>query len=371
MTLGERILAVYHGNLPDKVPFMLDLSHWFYHRDRMPWDLSRDYQAPEVELIDYHKRHGIGFYIANNAAFYAVRYPDHVGVRVEKSHDQSEICWTYETPIGAISRRRRWEETSYSWAMAEWGIKAEEDLKILGCALGDLSFSPLWDHYQQWVESVGEFGVVYIGTGYSGFGQILNYWAGVEGTSYAIADWPKTMRTVVDQINQSNLRLIDLLCTSPAEIVIMGDNFSADIQPPRLFNEWSGSYYSEAVRRLHAAGKYVAVHVDGRLRGALRMIASTGADCADAVTPAPMGDLWPDECRLESGPQFILSGGVPPNLWLPEVPVSEFRDAVLRWLDLRKFGPRFIAAAGDQVPPGAEEGRIFVMRDLVEKYGSL
>jgi hypothetical protein len=82
-----------------------------------------------------------------------------------------------------------------------------------------------------------------------------------------------------------------------------------------------------------------------------------------------MGDLSPEECREEAGPEFILSGGVSPDLWLPNVDVKDFEKAVLRWLDLRKLGPRLIANAGDQVPPGADEKRIGIMRELVEQHG--
>ena len=173
----------------------------------------------------------------------------------------------------------------------------------------------------------------------------------------------------MDRINDNNLKLIDLLATSPAEIIIMGDNFSSDLQPPRFFQRWSRPYYAEAIRRLHAAGKYVAVHIDGKLRGAIAMIRDAGADCGDAITPAPMGDLTPTQCREEGGPDFILSGGIPPTLWLPEVPVELFKKSVLDWLELKKHGPRFIANAGDQVPPHAVEERIEIMRELVEKHG--
>jgi hypothetical protein len=79
--------------------------------------------------------------------------------------------------------------------------------------------------------------------------------------------------------------------------------------------------------------------------------------------------LTPLECREEAGPDFVLSGGVPPNLWLPDVPLSLFKKAVMDWLELKKFGRRLIAAAGDQVPPGAETARIEMMRDLVEEFG--
>jgi hypothetical protein len=113
----------------------------------------------------------------------------------------------------------------------------------------------------------------------------------------------------------------------------------------------------------------VAVHIDGRLRGAIGMIRDAGADCGDAITPAPMGDLTPAQCRDEAGPRFILSGGVPPTLWLPDAPVEAFKQSALDWLDLKKRSPRLIANAGDQVPPHAAEDRIEIMRDLVEQHG--
>ena len=99
------------------------------------------------------------------------------------------------------------------------------------------------------------------------------------------------------------------------------------------------------------------------------MIRETGADCGDAITPTPFGDLTPAQCREEAGPDFILSGGVSPDLWLPSAPREAFTAKVLEWLDLRRSSPRLIANAGDQVPPDAEEDRIEIMRDVVEKHG--
>jgi len=200
-------------------------------------------------------------------------------------------------------------------------------------------------------------------------GHLLNYWLGIEQTVYATFEWPDTMHETVDSINGNNLHCVELLAQSPAEVVVIGDNFSSDIQPPRFFNEWSRTYYQRVIDLLHKAGKRVAVHIDGRLRGMLGLFRELRTDCADAVTPAPMGDLTPEECREEAGPDMILSGGVPPNLWLPDADIDDFRGAVLRWLDLRKRSPRLIANAGDQVPPGADEDRIRMMRDLVEECG--
>jgi hypothetical protein len=371
MTLRERILAVYRGEAPDVVPYMLDLSHWFYQKNRLPWDLTVAYDEPETALIDYHKRAGVGFYLPNLASFYSSAYADDVRAetRRESRNGAPEIVWRLETPLGSIERRRVWEETSYSWPISQWGIRDERGLRILAHALRSRIYAPLWDNYRAWNDYVGDAGVVYALTGYSAMGQLMHYWMGAEGTIFAAADWPETVREIVDEINANNLELIDLLAESPAEIICMGDNFSSDIQPPGFFGAWSRDYYAEAIRRLHAAGKFVMVHIDGRLRGALAMIRDAGADGADAVTPAPLGDLTPAECRGEAGERFILSGGVPPNLWLPDVRIDVFKKAVMDWLDLKESGLRFIANAGDQVPPGADERRIAIMGEMVETFG--
>jgi len=373
MSLRERIMAVYHGETPDVVPYMLDLSHWFYHKNNMPWDLSQSYEKPETELLDYHKKVGVGFYLANLASFVTVEYGDDVLAETIKDSRDGEITitWRFSTPLGTIERKRIWHEQTYAWAIREWAVKTEQDLRVLGYVLGSRTYAPRWDRYQAWVDYVGEDGVVYVvhPAIYSGMAHLLHYWMGVEGVTYATYDWPDTVHDVVDQINENNLKAIDLAVTSPGEIIFMGDNFSSDIQPPHFFAEWARPYYVEAIRRVHAAGKYAAVHIDGRLRGALRMICDTGADCADAVTPVPMGDLTPAECREEAGPDFILSGGVSPDLWLPETSTERFKQAVIEWVKLKRHSSRLIANAGDQPPPGAVEERIEIMRDLVEEYG--
>lgn len=371
MTERERILAVFGGQRPDRVPFMLDLSHWFYQREQRPWDLSRAYLEPEVDLIAVHRAYGAGFYMPNLAAFVETRYAD--GIRASTVREESarglEICSRLETPTGAIERRRRWEPQTYAWGISQWGIHSAADLRVFGEAMSDRVFVPHWERYGAWVKAVGDLGVVYLPLGYSALGHLLHYWMGVEGFFYAAADMPDPLQRVVDAVNANTLDLVDLLARSPAEIVVMGDNISSDVQPPPVFERWSGPFYREAIRRLHAAGKKVAVHIDGRLRGALRMVRDCGADAADAVTPRPMGDLTAAECRAEAGAGFILSGGVSPDLWLPQVPLARFEQAVLEWLDLRQRSPALIANAGDQVPPGAEARRIAHMRDLVEKHG--
>jgi hypothetical protein len=365
------MLAVYRGETPDRVPFFLDLSHWFDQRHKIPFDLSSSGAEPELPLIEYHRNAGIGFYIANPVSCYDIVYPNDVvnSVSKEISTHGIEIVWRMETPLGTIERRRRWEEQSYSWGISNWGICGEKDLRVFEYAMTRARFAPAFDRYLKWQRAIDDCGVLYMPSTYSAMGFLLSLWMGVEGTILATTDIPETMTGVVGAINENLLTVIDLLCQGPAEIIFMGDNFSSDIQSPRFFRQWSAQFYREAFRRIKAAGKHSAVHVDGRLRGLLREFSRIGADCIDAVTPHPGGDLTPNECRKEAGPDLILSGGVPPLVWVEADGDDQFRKSVLDWLEIRKSSPSLIAAAGDQVPPGTPEYRIEMMRDLVEKYG--
>lgn len=371
MTERERLLAVYRGETPDRVPLFLDLSHWFYQKYNVPFDLSVAVTEPEQPLIECHRGFGAGFYAPNRISYFDAAYPPDVASTVTSTSTPQgpELTWRIETPIGAIERKRIWSPQSYSWDISQWGVRTAGDLRVLAYALSRLEFKPAFDRYAAWREATGNLAVLYAPAGYSAMGHLLSYWMGIENTMYASADMPGVLEETVEAINANLLRSVDLLCTSPAEVIFLGDNFSSDVQPPRFFRKWSARYYSEAFRRIRAAGKYSAVHVDGRLGGLLGEFASLGADCIDAVTPAPMGDLTPAQCREQAGPALILSGGVAPIFWIEPATDEDFRCAVLEWLELRKASARLVAAAGDQVPPGAPEHRIRMMRELVDRFG--
>jgi hypothetical protein len=192
LTLRERILAVYRGEPPDVIPFMLDLSHWFYHRHRRPWDLSGSYLEPEHELIAYHLKQRVGFYLPNLAAFYSIVYPDDVNVTTEKrtAGGAVEIVWRMATRAGVIERARLWQEQTYSWAISRWGFAEEAGLRVFREAMSRRRFVPHWDRFRQWDQAVGDGGIVYLPFGYSAIGYLLNYWMGIEAVAFATMDFP-------------------------------------------------------------------------------------------------------------------------------------------------------------------------------------
>ena len=89
-----------------------------------------------------------------------------------------------------------------------------------------------------------------------------------------------------------------------------------------------------------------------------------GIDAADAVTPAPWGDISPAECRKEAGSRLVLSGGVPPDSFHPSVPIEVFDQQIEAWLNLRHASNALVIAPGDQLPPKADIQRVRRMVDI-------
>ena len=373
MTPRERILAVYQGQKPDRVPYMLDLSHYYYHQFQKDWDLCYGYHEPERDLIDFNKKMGAAFYMPNQAVFFKVSYPDDVKSTATRTvvNGIPEIAWRFDTPLGSIERIRVWEPTSYSWAIKKWGVQDEKDLAILAYAMGSARYTPLTKNYDAWADYVGDNGVVYLSPGYSAIGYLYNYWMGVEDTIYASYDMEDELGEAVEKINAKELELMEMLASEyNAPVICMGDNFSSDIQPPAFFERWSKNYYTKAIEIAHHYGKKIAVHIDGKLTGAISMIRDCGADAIDATTPGSVGGCTAAQCRAEAGDKLILSGGIPNELWYSYADIGDFEQAVKDWLALKDITPALISAAGDQVPPGAEESRILRMGELVAEYGN-
>lgn len=372
MTERERILSVYYGETPDRTPFMLDLSHYYYHRFQKDWDLCYGYHEPERDLIDFNRKMGAGFYMPNQAVFFRTDYDNDIRSAAEKKIEDGSpvITWRFETPVGTIERKRVWMPGSYSWAIKKWGVEDEKDLEVLKYAMGHRRFTALPENYNAWAGYVGDDGLLYLPAGYSAMGYLLHYWMGVENTVYAAADMEEELEDCVRAINENNLEMIDMLASRfDAPVIVMGDNFSSEMQPPSFFARWSKDYYTRAIEIIHSYGKKAAVHIDGKLRYAIQMIKETGADAIDAVTPGSVGGYTPSECRKEAGKELILSGGIPNELWYDYSPMEKFEAAVKDWLSLKEESSALIAAAGDQVPPGAEEAKILRMGALVREFG--
>lgn len=366
MNPAERVRAVFHGQKPDQVPLMLDLSHWYKKNYSVPFNLA-GFSAVEEGLVGLHKAIGAVAY-CEMGGFYSLVSTD-PEVRLQSTTEDGVFSTTVTTPLGSLHEERVFNPASYSYGIRKHLLESTDDFPVIEYLMARLECQPRWERFHAWREALGDLAYPYAQLPYSGSGYLMARNMRVEDAVFAVYDEPERVASLVASINACNLRVLDAIIDGPFETLIISDNYDSTVQTREFFNTYVRDYYTTVAARLHAAGKYLAVHVDGESRGALSWLADCGVDCADALTPSPMFALSPSRMREEAGPDLILSGGIPATIFGPTGSDVEFVDCVRRWLDTRMESPRLIMAAGDQVPPDASLHRIGMLPELVDRYG--
>lgn len=366
MQENERIRAVYQGRTPDRVPLMLDLSHWYKRNNKVPFNLA-GFAGVEQGLVDLHKQVGAAAY-CEMGGFYQLTSDD-PDWRIESATEDGVFTTRIVSPLGQLHEERVFNPVSYSYGIRRYLLQSPDDFPIVEGLMARLRCRPRWERFHAWRDALGSLAFPYAQLPYSGSGYILARYMDVADAVFALHDEPEKTTRLIGAVNACNLRILDTLIDGPFETLLISDNYDSNVQTTAFFDEHVGGYYTEVARRLHAHGKWLAVHVDGESRGVLGRLAACGVDCVDAATPAPMFALTPQQMRAEAGPGLILSGGIPAPVFGPTGSEAAFEASVRSWLDTRMASPRLFMAAGDQVPPDASFSRIARLIELVDRFG--
>lgn len=367
MTLRERLLTVFRGGTPDAVPLYADLSHWHVAETGatfMPFrtkDSSADYG-----VFDLHKELRIGCYLTG-ANYWDIQYDGPVEETV--ALENGVYRHVIETPVGTLEELRRYSHISYSYDIIKRMIRTVEDLKALNYAYCRRRVVPAYGRHDEYADIIGDGGIAAAVGGYTGLGFLMSRYMGMAETIYALSDHPSEIEETIKLISCARMEEMRVAVRSPSPIIFFTDNLSSDVHTPALFEKYMKAFYTELADLCHSEGKFLSVHVDGRMRGLLRCLRECNVDCVDAVTPAPDGDLAPQEARDEAGPDMILWGGIPASIWQEETSEDDFMTWVRDYLELRKQSPRLVVGPSDQAVPGTPRRRLEMMHDLVEEYG--
>lgn len=140
-----------------------------------------------------------------------------------------------------------------------------------------------------------------------------------------------------------------------ADMIGIGDA-AASLVSPRYYAEEIAPRERRIVEAIQAAGATVRLHICGDVHGKFAAMAATGADMIDVDFPQTMAEV-----RAEVGPDVVLAGNVHPVEGVlqsdPERIAADFAACH------RESEPRYILAAGCEIPPGTPEANVRAMFD--------
>lgn len=211
---------------------------------------------------------------------------------------------TFSTPVGSVYEDEYREPGVGQWhANRSWRgsvpwiterlIKTPEDYKVVKYVVEHTEYLADYFPIEQAVDWLGEEGVVLAGLPHSPMQMLMIHWVGSEGGRifYHLADYPELVEDLARAVSKSREPLYEIAAKSPASVVLCGDNIDGVLVNPKLFQKYFMPEYEKQARALHAHGKLMAVHMDGRLNVLKELIPKTPIDIIEAVHPPPMGDL--------------------------------------------------------------------------------
>ena len=120
----------------------------------------------------------------------------------------------------------------------------------------------------------------------------------------------------------------------------------------------------EISRGVHQRGGLLFVKVRGRSGALLGEIAEAGADCIEGVCCPPRGGAMLMKARDYAGPEVLLWGGLPGEMFLDSWDAQSFMKITRYVAEEACCEPNVIIGAAGGVPPGADIERVRYAADI-------
>lgn len=168
-------------------------------------------------------------------------------------------------------------------------------------------------------------------------------------------DDPSFVHELFEFVTELGVRFGKAQIKAGADLIGIGDP-AASLVGPKIYKEFVWPYEKRLVESLQDVGGAVRIHICGNITGILEDIGRLGCEIADIDSLVSVS-----EARAAMGPDQVLSGGVDPVGVLQNGTPEKVRAAAEACH--REAGPKYIVAAGCEVPPDTPEENMRAMAE--------
>jgi hypothetical protein len=250
---------------------------------------------------------------------------------------------TLHTPAGAITQL-----SARGWVQEYW-LKTPSDYRVMEYIVRHTRIEPDYARLVAEERELGERGVCMIQAGRSPMQTILVDYAGLEAFAYHLAGGFPELDALAEALLDQLVDNCRLIAAGPGTTVSLLENLTAETWGPRRFACYHLPVYERILPILHAGGKTVHLHFDGKLASIADLLARTDIDGIESLTQPPEGDVSYTQARA-AWPDKLFWGNI--NVSLYSLPPTELTRVVR---DLARQaapdGRRLILEISEDLPP--------------------
>ena len=354
MTPKQRLLAAIQGKPIDRVPWSPFLAYWW---EAQPQEKTVGGQLPYMESV------GADPLLRGFRSPWKQHYKG-VNIRYENHPTRRYEFW--ETPVGTLKFGYHLSSTGNTWFLVEHPITEVEDLKILQWIYEHMEFEADGAADEEHRQT-GERGlyVPLIGSEMKTcFQSLLEKWVGTENLVYFLMDEPETVEECLATMRYASDKTVPFCRNSAAEAFIFWEDTSTTNINPSMFEQYIAPEISHWASELHKDGKLLLHHACGSLKALLPLMAQTGVDAIESISPPPTGNIDIGDAFALLPDNLALIGGIEP-VFFQDCTEEQLVARVKELLDTTK-GHRYVLANSDSCPPAVEEWKFRLVSELVK-----
>ncbi|MBI5667427.1 MAG: hypothetical protein HZC41_05410 [Chloroflexi bacterium] len=383
MTSRERMLAAFAHQEPDYVPVSPDISAMVPVRlsgrpfDEMFLDGQphHGYASASVAqaYVDAVKYYGMdGWYIYGGLPEIAPDDRPRWQSRFEHLPDGGQMRYnTAYTPYGELTARVLYPTDEPPWE-AEKPIKdLRRDWPRLKAVMGE-------DENWQWGdtfpdrERIGECGVYSVCIGIPQDWWFFQREGGYNTMFFDFADEEDFMLSEVFAFytRYALARLRALVQAKPDEIMLGGSVSSLSASSPANFRRFDLPFIQAAAEICKEAGVFSHLHVCGRSRKVVDMVAQeTDVDVMEPMEEPPGGDVDLADVKKRYGHKLCLKGNINTFEYMLRATPAQIEEKAKRLIDTCAAGGGFVLSTGDQCGRDTPDANLFKLVEVAQTYG--
>ncbi len=285
--------------------------------------------------------------------------------KTEQDLGDMRTLYKMKCPAGEVSCIMRGNASNNGRYYEKWWADCEEELKVLEWIDGRAGWSFDSKGYDRLRAEWDGLGEPCIFIPRIGIQHLYIRAMGYINTSYALADYPDTVRKYCDALEYNQEGLIEVINSSPVDIINYGDNLHDGYLPPEIFEEYVMPVYQRRGELLHKGNKLVYSHWDGDVKRILPYARECNLDGIEAITPEPQGDVTLAEAKEAMGDMFLFDG-IAAILFDERYSVEELLDQAREVIEL--FAPKLVLGISDEISSEGDIERVRLIGELVDEY---
>jgi hypothetical protein len=219
--------------------------------------------------------------------------------------DNKVVSYTIDTPAGALYTVIEYDD--YTHWIHEYPLKQEKDIELLAYR-PDPAALPLARILDAQLIRIQDHGLGYI--------YVPGVWhqacdlRGSEQLMYDVFDRPDWVRRLFGMLREYTVKAAQEMAHSRLRVLMVNESYVGLGISPTLFRDFVFQDDRRIASAIHEAGLPTVLHVCGRSQALLELMAETGADGVETLTPSPAGgDVDLGDAKQRVGDRVCLRGG--------------------------------------------------------------